>query len=371
MAGSVRVINQSFQLQAEIEDYESLVLVRRWHKPGEFEFKINANKENISSLVKGNILFLDTRYDTGCIIRQIQKEIGKDGKKSELITVKGQTLAGLTTQRIIIPPAGNDYLSYSDLETETIMKMIIQKCFTNPVDWNRAIEWMDTATDQSRGAVLDYRGRYKYASKDLETLSLLSDLGWRFDLNFTSLKAVFDVYVGLDRTYDNGVNSPAVFSPDFENIYTQMYIDSDYNLANLAVVGGQGEGSARTIVTVGTDTGADRFEIFIDARDASTTDELTARGTEKLLETPGLFTLEGTINPNGNLIYRTDYDLGDLVTIQNKNWNLTMDARIIEVQESYQSSGFELDITFGSNIPTLSQMVNRQIMNKGGDSAFI
>lgn len=34
------------------------------------------------------------------------------------------------------------------------------------------------------------------------------------------------------------------------------------------------------------------------------------------------------------LIYQKDYDLGDTVTLQNKEWGVTLDARITEVKKS-------------------------------------
>ncbi|MDT2284838.1 hypothetical protein P7H17_00070 [Paenibacillus larvae] len=42
---------------------------------------------------------------------------------------------------------------------------------------------------------------------------------------------------------------------------------------NIAVVAGQGEGEDRKIVTVGTSTGLNRHEMFVDARDVGTQEE--------------------------------------------------------------------------------------------------
>ncbi|GLI20046.1 hypothetical protein TSYNTROPHJE_18590 [Tepidanaerobacter syntrophicus] len=47
--------------------------------------------------------------------------------------------------------------------------------------------------------------------------------------------------------------------------------------------------------------------------------------------------------------------MGDIVTVQNKDWNITMDTRITEVEEIYEASGFKLNVTFGKNTPTLTQ----------------
>lgn len=47
--------------------------------------------------------------------------------------------------------------------------------------------------------------------------------------------------------------------------------------------------------------------------------------------------------------------VGDIVTVQNKDWNITMDTRVTEVEEIYEVSGFKLNVIFGNNIPTLTQ----------------
>lgn len=43
------------------------------------------------------------------------------------------------------------------------------------------------------------------------------------------------------------------------------------------------------------------------------------------------------------------------MTVQNKDWNITMDTRVTEVEEIYEVSGFKLNVIFGNNIPTLTQ----------------
>ncbi|WP_281168138.1 Gp37-like protein [Desulfoscipio gibsoniae] len=55
---------------------------------------------------------------------------------------------------------------------------------------------------------------------------------------------------------------------------------------------------------------------------------------------------------NGFFQYEVDWDSGDLVTVQNKAWNLTMDTRITEVEETYETGGFKLNVTFGHTLPS-------------------
>ncbi len=56
-------------------------------------------------------------------------------------------------------------------------------------------------------------------------------------------------------------------------------------------------------------------------------------------------TFEGTVIPNGQFKYKTDYDLGDIVRIENK-YGISADARIIEVIESIDENGENLSLSF-------------------------
>ena len=81
--------------------------------------------------------------------------------------------------------------------------------------------------------------------------------------------------------------------------------------------------------------------------------KLTERGNEKLAENKDIQTFNSKINLNSNLIYKEDFDLGDIVTCTSKKWGVTIDSRITEVEEVYESTGKQVNIVFGDNMPTL------------------
>ena len=59
-------------------------------------------------------------------------------------------------------------------------------------------------------------------------------------------------------------------------------------------------------------------------------------GLQYLSETPMINTLESEILTYGSFEYEKDWDLGDIVTVQNNAWGIAMDARITEVTEIYE-----------------------------------
>ena len=174
-------------------------------------------------------------------------------------------------------------------------------------------------------------------------------------------------------------NAPCIFSQEFDNIVEQEYTNSVENLKTTAYVGGEEkEGVTRKVAEVGgSSTGLSRDEVFINATDIVQEYEnesgqtvtltnaqylalLSARGVEELEQYAETLAFGSKINTNANLKYGTDYDLGDRVTCINKRWNVRIDVRITEIAETYETSGEEIDITFGESLPALLTQI-RQI----------
>lgn len=63
----------------------------------------------------------------------------------------------------------------------------------------------------------------------------------------------------------------------------------------------------------------------------------------------------------GNNKYKKDYDLGDIVTVVDKNWRIRIDTRITEIEEAYEEKGFEVNVTFGNNIPTIIDKIKQTV----------
>lgn len=61
------------------------------------------------------------------------------------------------------------------------------------------------------------------------------------------------------------------------------------------------------------------------------------------------------------LEYQKDYDLGDMATLQNKEWGVTLDARITEVKEIYEPGKTVIEPTFGNNRPTLISKIKQEM----------
>jgi hypothetical protein len=375
----IRLLTPQLDLLAEIDNYESLLFTRRWHEVGEFELRINRHKRHTELLQRGNLIMLGASRNKVGIIRHREIELDENGKKTENWLVKGIALKGVVAQRITVPPVGDSH-DRANGSAETVMKHYVNNHVVNPVDTKRKIDMVVLAVDLQRGSNVSWESRFKKLDEELAEISKASGLGWDVFLDFQQKKWMFDVFEGRNLTVNQSENPPVIFSPQFESLKQLSLVESDYNYKNFGYIAGQGEGEERRVVEVGEAEGLSRIETFIDSRDISEEDEsgqalpeeqiiekLRERGQQKLSEFAEEFFLEGQILTNSPFVYEKDYDLGDIVTIQNREWGVTRDARITEIKEIYEPGGFQIEATFGESRPTLVKKLKQELSQISGE----
>lgn len=72
---------------------------------------------------------------------------------------------------------------------------------------------------------------------------------------------------------------------------------------------------------------------------------LLNRGAEKLAEHGRVVTFDGSVIPDVTFVYKTDYNLGDIVTVENQ-FGITAPARIVEIVEVLDENGYSIEPTF-------------------------
>lgn len=368
------VYSSEMELQGIVEKIASLIWTRRYWSCGEFKLLVPFTEEHSRMLVKNNII-MKRGDDEAAQIRYVS--ITKNSQGLEEIEVQGKFLITWIGKRII-----KKQIITNDT-TQNILYRIVRENVTNPADTARKIPDVSIATDDedTESGVIDYTSeQYTNAQLAAETAAKAAKLGIRMRTDARTGAHVFSVYEGRDLTAGNTAgNAPCIFSQEFDNIVEQEYTNSVENLKTTAFVGGEEkEGVARKVAEVGgSAAGLAREEVFINATDivqeyedddgeqVTLTDAeylalLSARGAEELEQYAETLSFGSKINTFANLIYRTDYDLGDRVTCVNKRWGIRIDVRITEIAETYQNNVEEIDITFGKSLPALLTQI-RQI----------
>lgn len=370
----IRVIDLDFNLYGEIDKFESLQVTRKWHGIGELELRVNRYMPKVDELIKGRIIFLYNQLNKAFVIRHKEIELDEDGKESENWIIRAPSLKTWFADNLTMPPEGFAY-DKINANAETVLHHYATTQAISPHDSANRLPVV-SGNNLNRGDPIEWQSRFKNLAEELEKVSLASGIGWNVDIDIINKRFVFNTYAGRDLTHRQQTNPPAIFSPEFGTLRSLAYVESELDFKNVAVVAGQGEGADRRIVIVGdlNATGFDRRVLFVDARDVYEEDEegnplseseivqqLESRGLQKLKEYQQELFFEGQTLPVSRLIYQKDYDLGDVVTLQNKDWNLTMDARITEVKEIYEAGKIDLELTFDNSRPTFISKIKSEI----------
>ena len=342
----INIIDREFNFLGQVDEYESFMPSKKWHGVGGFELHLNINVTHAEYLQKENIIFTDEKKAYVILYREIDSVTNK-------LVIKGLELKSYLARWLVFPPDG-----YANYRVNSNVETIIKEYVTATLQ-RKGITNIVVAPNQNRGTTTVYQSRYKNLADELEKLSLASNLSWDIALDLDNKRFIFDIVEGDNRTVNQDTLPPAIFAIEYDNIGEQQLIDSKLDYRNTAIVAGQGEGVDRAITVVGEGEGLDSFETFIDARDIENDNDLPSRGNQKLSETQEILTFDSRVLTDKNLVYEEDFKLGDIVTIQNNQWNITTDRRITEVTEIYESTGFKLDVAFGESLPTILDIVKK------------
>lgn len=371
------VFDTNINLIHIVENFTSLIWTRRYFNSGEFELHLPLTIENIEFLIKGNIIYKKDDIEAGYIeTRQI--EVNEEG--NEVLKINGKFIINYINRRI------NWGQLLFNGKSEALMRKLINDNCINPSNSSRKIPLLELGELKNYTETIEYQNSYGSLEEELESIALTNEFGYRINFNHIEKKLIFEVYKGVNRSVNQSLIAPCIFSRDFENILEQEYTDSLNNYRNTVLIAGAGEGKDRKITFIEEGNGLDRYELYVDARDLQNTEQvekkdsegnintedvlipdskympmLIQRGKEKLSECCKIQTFNSKINTNGNNIYKKDYDLGDIVTVIDKKWGIQLNTRITEIEEVYEEKGLEINIVFGNDIPTIIDKIKQKV----------
>lgn len=344
----VKVYDTDLNRKGVIDVYRSLIWTRKYFEAGTVELHAALNQKNLNLLKEGNIITM-----TGSVESAFIEGMAVDDYSNE-ITATGHMLSSGLSRRGI-----KTVVNFTSGTYEEAMRMLVNTAAINVTDplphlqLGRLNGYEETVVFQT-----SYKDTYEYLVK----LSKCSNLAFRVRADYKNKIMYFEVYRGIDHSKNQTGNKRVIFSEVYRNINKATYTRNEEKAKTHAIVYGDGEGTQRTVMVATVDstaTGWNRKELMVDARDISPDDMTTAqyqaaliqRGNEKLAECGIVECLEAITLPFVNFAYKTDYDLGDIVTVNKKAWSIEIDKRITEVQEIYENGAFTIVPTFGDPLP--------------------
>lgn len=369
------VLNASFEVVRVIDAFDNFIWTDRYSSYGDFELYIPLTEENVDGLldeVDGYRYIAIQDSEHIMVIEDIQID-SESGDEAQL-QVTGRSMESILDRRIVHSQLIflEDKSNPNQPNFQNAIKTILDSNVISPDDAERKIDILDfeESTDEAITSLTlsaqAPRGAYVYDV--IKSFCESNNVGFRITLS-DGPRLKFKLYSGVDRSYDQELNSYVVFAPNFDNLLNSSYLKSKKNYKNVALVLGPGNESERKAFFVKSSdgiTGLDRREMCVEAQDISQTvdgqtlsnDEYTAllteRGNSKLTESTVVESFEGEADPRSTFKYGTqeevrdgaaDYSMGDIVQIENE-YGIKSRSRVTEIVRSESSSGFEMYPTF-------------------------
>lgn len=346
------VLDRDFTAVSVIDTYESLIWTERYFECGDFEL-YTVMTDDVLQKIKMDYYMVNSNSEHVMIVESIL--INTDVEEGNHVTISGRSLESILHRRVVW---GQQILSGN---LQDVVHALLDASFINPTEESRKVSnFVFKETDDP--TILGITINAQYTGEDVyEAIkSLCTECGVGFKMSLSDAGNIeFELYSGVDRSYDQTENSFVIFSPAFDNMLNSNYIESTEQFKNVALIAGEGEGAERKYAAVGDVSGLDRRELFVDARDISSTSgettisneeyqtQLQQRGREKLSETTLVTSFEGEGETTQLFVYGRDFSKGDIVQVANE-YGHESKVRILEVVMSEDVNGFSVYPTFGT-----------------------
>ncbi|MEG0564502.1 Gp37-like protein, partial [Anaerorhabdus sp.] len=116
----------------------------------------------------------------------------------------------------------------------------------------------------------------------------------------------------------------------------------------------------KTITVNNVKLGERRREMIVSSSDSIDAD-LKTKGTQELDKEKPVEVIDCTVISNENLLYKRDYDLGDLCTIKIRSIDKMANMRITEVREIYEDGEVTIVPKFGDDYITITKFIEREV----------
>lgn len=364
-----------------IDTYSSLIWAKRYNDLGDFELIIAASQDNFKKIEECKYIM---RNDDDMVCKIKKTEVKTDAENGSQLIITGTDIKDILKQRIIMKQTNFNGL------VEEYIRTLIKDAIINPTDSDRKISNFILAEKEGYTEKISEQVTYDNLGDKIQ--KLCQQYGWGYKVNINEGKFVFSLFKG------NDITDYITFSADYDNISTTDYSRDDSNIKNFALVAGEGEGAERRTISIGKGIGIDRHELYLDARDISSTidyeellvnypngsekvignviyyqvngmniailekddsgeitevrlcdeiyiNSLRNTGNERLSKYTSVTSFSGEVITSMGYKYKEDYNLGDIVNIVNE-FGVSINARITEIIESQDDNGYTIEPTF-------------------------
>ena len=369
------VLDQALRPLGVLDGYEKCVWTRGYYTAG--SFSLDTDGWFFPLLRQGAYLY---RPDVGETALLESLDYRQDPRGQRLVTAAGPMLEGLLGRWVI-----RRQTDLSGTPEEICRQLVERCCITDP---GRELPGLELGPLLGGGEPASAQYQGENLLEQTQRLLKEQGLSQRLTLDFAAGTISYQVWRGKDRTAGQSALPPAVFSAQWENLLSDRYQWDRREARNVAYVLGaqkreynaQGEtvylpapvaevdlsqaGEERREMWV--NAGSVRWEREDDPESVYTQGEYQAlleqAGREALAQSQPVQAVKCAVDPGANQRYRKDWDLGDMVTYVNQPAGVSLDRRVTQVAEIFDSREESLGVTFGEEYQlSLPQVIRKEV----------
>lgn len=315
-----------------------------------------------------------------------QYTLSQEGEDVATLSLEGRGLEHVLDERIIIPDAGKDFMTFGpgrpdDLAKEFVRYNMVAGYVT---DSNRAFSGMTVAPNRSEVPLPAETSERTWKGDHTNNLfDFLQDKASAYEFDF-AVRAdgkgnlrfeTFYPRLGLDRTNDNAEgNDEVVLAVTRDNVLSLQTHNAKFNVRNSIYVGGRGTGAWRTF-SIAKDTesiAAYRLrEMFVDMGGLSDTNVLAQQGRTALaINGDPIKGITLQVQPTDDVKIHRDIWVGDRCSISYSAFGISLDDpwEVERIRGKLNQDGTEsIEITLGKIVPSLLDVMDAQ--RKSGAAA--
>lgn len=327
-----------------VDVYKSLIWTERFSTKGDFELVVDSTAANKRRFAKETKLALNVSRRLMIVQKTIEK-INADGQM--LLTVTGFEISDILDTRLALNKVSGNIVGTwfitGKTPGDTMRYIFDQICRLGTISALDVVPFIQAGGLYAPGTIaepadlIDWEQKPDSVYKAETELADIYDLGFRLYKDPDLSKLYFEVYSGSDRTTQQNVLPPVIFSPDLENIQNTSEltdISSSYNVIRVmytySETVGEGEAAVTTEYTItvvvrdATRPEPEGFSRRMKVLTVSSIPEevvdipafLTQAGADELMKSRPLGAFDGEISQTSQYVYERDYYLGDLVEVR-------------------------------------------------------
>ena len=350
MTYDVLVYDDNWELQAVVDNYESLVWTDKAKECGDFELYMYYDPDLWKTIKLGTFLRIADSEHTMMVDKRDLKDTFEDAPR---MIFTGKSMEHILCRRVVYKqidvtaPPGD--IVNKLLDENCIDGPYLQQFAPSPTDPNKKYRgitglYRDGSNWQlelgNRQISQQYLGQniYEAVSELLKTYS--SPRCYYFVHHTDENKWRWRLGTGVDRSWNQGTNEWVTFSSDFNNLKSSEFVQDNEKYANSFYITGADPGDNRPRITIpierpvdddpshGFNSGMKRIEKWIDGSSIRLKDdqnkdipvqtymnELMNYGYSSMREYVTETTFTGDVDPNVQWAYMRDYHIGDAVNV--------------------------------------------------------